>query len=243
MKDECQSKYCLYNLLQRFKGNSEVSFIHIDNYSSVVGLKSAWPNFTFDVKLSSKTIVDLSAAMRSEEISEYLLLDLLDAEKYESELQNNFTPLEFWPCMQMPNVIQFPKENLIQITFEKVTDLDQIVRWTNLANHGFGNLNSNMMYQLISSETELYIGKMEQEDVVSVMIDYHEKSAGIYYLVTKPEKKKLGIGTATFVHCQKVIASRGEFDLRIQSTKEGYKTWRKMGMQDCGNLVLMKYNR
>ncbi|HJS20772.1 MAG TPA: GNAT family N-acetyltransferase [Anaerolineales bacterium] len=83
------------------------------------------------------------------------------------------------------------------------------------------------------SNWQHYIGVLNERPVSCVSVFYSAGVAGIYVLVTLPEARRQGIGSAMTLRALLDARERGYRVGVLQSTEMGYNVYRKLGFETC----------
>jgi len=240
----CGTQENLFALLDKCAASKMVVQRHYQQFRTVDCVGSSWPHFIYGIQLSQASIDAMVQAIREGHAPGFVILDAEQATAFEEPLMDaGFIPLMEWSCMRMDNTLPIALKDFDEsISFEEVQSEVQMAEWIQLAGVGFGALDYGMFEVLSEQNVTFYLGRKGGKAVVTCMVDYFKGSAGIYYLVTHPDYRQMGVGSAAIAHCRQQILNRGREAIRVQATQASYSTWKRMGMEDCGSLYLFKYN-
>lgn len=85
-------------------------------------------------------------------------------------------------------------------------------------------------------DSEIVLGVVDGKTVVCGMVFYHGESAGLYYIITKPDYRHQGYGYAMTQHLLQRAKDAGKTLAILHATQEGKNLYQKIGFQPCSLL-------
>lgn len=83
------------------------------------------------------------------------------------------------------------------------------------------------------SPLEMYIGYLGNVPVVTGMLVTHANVAGIYYVMTMPQQRKKGFGSAMMEQLLQRAKAKGYFIATLQASHEGLSLYERLGFKSC----------
>ncbi len=88
------------------------------------------------------------------------------------------------------------------------------------------------MALLQKSDYVRFIGYWNEEPVTTSALILDENVAGVYLVVTKPDHRGKGLGTAITIAALKNVYERGYQEAILQSSQMGYNIYRRIGFEE-----------
>jgi GNAT superfamily N-acetyltransferase len=123
----------------------------------------------------------------------------------------------------------------------KVTNQADLNTWINLACESFGfsphiKFTYNHVFKRFPLENrsawEFYLVYIDAQPVATGSIFYDGDTAGIYWMATLPQFRRIGIGTHLASYLVQAAYQRGYHFVILHATVEGYPVYQRIGFKD-----------
>lgn len=246
LSDSVQNMYELFN---RFDGFEDFEFNNQVNFSSIKSKSSAWPNYSFDLKLQNNdldsSIEDIVLKIRNFEISPFLLFlkDQDDIDLEEVFYNQGIKKIETWPVM----TIDVKHSDIIVGKLPNDTDEFCFVNteedlniWYNLVSKVLFNkrkLNIEHFRKMQNDEQFAFLLIKNQSVGVAAALVYLGKTySGLYMVATEDTFRGRGYGQYITKMSIMVAKQRGQKFLTLQSSRMAFPMYQKLGFKTLGEI-------
>ena len=161
-----------------------------------------------------------------------------DLDVYLEEL--GFKKTDEPPGMYMDlNSLVLSNENIPELKIEFVQNKKHVEDWVSAFIAGLSGTENQREYLFKSEITLLqksdyirFVGYWNGEPVAVAALFLDENVAGVYFVITKPDHRGKGIGTAITIAALKNAKERGYQDAILQSSQMGYNIYRRIGFEE-----------
>ncbi len=140
------------------------------------------------------------------------------------------------PGMHMP-LKQLECPNLPNITISKVKSSEECQLWINTAKEAFEfkgpyfNHFVEGIYENTSTDMQFFIAYLNQKPVGVSFIYYDLPDVSIYYVATKKEARKRGIGKLLTTYPLSIAQENGATNAYLESTAHSHSLYQKIGFK------------
>lgn len=231
----------MFDLLDSVQADKNQSHVVGAGYKAVCNAVGAWPTYVYDIDLNETILAKIQAAVQSNDLPNSIVLNEEQVSKFGPLLQQfEMLPLAEWPMLfadASPKPIQLSDP---EVLVKEVLSPIELNRWCALASKSFNKVEPKI-WNLSDPRFRFFVASRDCDWIATAMLFKSENSSGIYHCYTDPAFRNLGVGSYLFSHCWTLAMLESAHPIVAQATQQSVDTWKRLGMQPCGNLYLMKF--
>jgi D-alanine--poly(phosphoribitol) ligase subunit 1 len=235
--DKSPSEQNLANLHSLYRESNKLI---LNNDYSIVTSCSNWPNYVFNIQDLSHSIATIVTAIKEGKAPNNLLITESQLDVNEIEINNQeLVPVSIWPLLSCnPLQLNLNVGNSSALITEIA--IEQLEEWLKLVEANFGKQDSSLFERLMKQSCKLFLATMGSKKVGAAMAYTRNGVTGIYHVSVLKSHQKLGVGSGLIKACNAEALANGSVKTIMQSSNQGLSTWENMGLNQKGNLYLLK---
>lgn len=190
--------------------------------------ENSFPNFIFNEAEN----VDVGLIKKKIEANQLPPFWITSSKQFATLLnQNGFKLVRAWPLLTMNKNELIEPKKVEGFVLEKVANKKELLAWKEIVEqvYNYKFKIETLNNWLTNPKIDLFLGKIEDDNVSTVLNFYHNNIVGGHLVSTPPKYRKKGVGAQTFFTALKHAFDNNCVKAVASSTELGLNAWQKIG--------------